>query len=52
MNFINFYNLLVGSKIVGLRLKWSAYESGFIKKLSLFLLIRFVLLDSANAAEK
>lgn len=32
MNFINFNNLLVGSKIVGLRLECSAYESGFIKE--------------------
>lgn len=37
MNFINFNNLLVGSKIVGLRLKCSAYESGFIKEIKFLL---------------
>lgn len=33
MNFIRFSNLLVSLSTVGLRLKYSAYESGFIKEI-------------------
>lgn len=37
MHFINFNNLLVDLKIVGLRLKCRAYESGFIKEIKYLL---------------
>lgn len=33
MNFVRFSNLLVSLSTVGLRLKYSAYESGFIKEI-------------------
>lgn len=37
MNFIHFSNLLVSLSTVGLRLKYSAYESGFIKEIKCLL---------------
>lgn len=37
MNFIHFSNLLVSLSTVGPRLKYSAYESGFIKEIKCLL---------------
>lgn len=44
MNFIHFSNLLVSVSIVGLRLKYSAYESVFIKEMKSLLAYKFAVI--------
>lgn len=51
MTFIHFSNL-VSLSTTWLRLKYSVYESGFIKEIMSLLLIRLQSLHSANTAEK